>query len=45
MPHHGGKNTIDDQILNKINPKQAIISVGENYYGHPNIDIINLLDR
>jgi beta-lactamase superfamily II metal-dependent hydrolase len=19
--------------------------VGENYYGHPNIDIINLLDR
>ncbi len=45
VPHHGGKNTIDDQILNKINPKQAIISVGENYYGHPNIDIINLLDR
>lgn len=45
IPHHGGKNTINESILEKLNPQQAIISVGENYYGHPNQDIIGLLNN
>jgi beta-lactamase superfamily II metal-dependent hydrolase len=28
-----------------LNPKQAIISVGENYYGHPNQATIGLLNN
>ncbi len=45
VPHHGGKNTIDESILKMLNPKQAIISVGENYYGHPNQATIGLLNN
>jgi competence protein ComEC len=44
VPHHGGKNTINSGILSKLNVKKAIISVGDNNYGHPNGDILSLLN-
>jgi len=44
VPHHGGKNTINADILALLNVKQAIISVGSNNYGHPNGDIIKMLE-
>lgn len=44
-PHHGGKNTINESILKILNPKQAIISVGENYYGHPNQEMLSLFNN
>lgn len=44
-PHHGGKNTINESILKILKPKQAIISVGENYYGHPHQETIDLLNN
>jgi competence protein ComEC len=44
VPHHGGKNTINSDILSKLNVKKAVISVGDNNYGHPNGDILNLLN-
>jgi competence protein ComEC len=45
VPHHGGKNTIDSDILSKLNAKTAVISVGTNNYGHPNGDIIKMLEQ
>ena len=36
VPHHGGKAGKYKHILNKkIIPNKAIISVGQNHYGHP----------
>lgn len=44
VPHHGGKNTVDSSILSKLGVKKAIVSVGDNNYGHPNGDILSLLN-
>ncbi len=44
VPHHGAKNTINSKILGLLKAKEAIISVGANNYGHPNSDIIKMLE-
>ncbi|MBR5662745.1 MAG: hypothetical protein IKX00_03710 [Bacilli bacterium] len=42
--HHGSKTSSSDSLINKVNPKYSIISVGKNNgYGHPNIEVLNLL--
>lgn len=33
--HHGAKNVTDETMLRTINPKIAIISTGQNRFGHP----------
>lgn len=43
-PHHGGKHTINPNILSLLKAEEAIISVGSNNYGHPNSDVINMLE-
>lgn len=44
VAHHGSKTSSIDEILNKINPKIALIGVGvNNNFGHPNKDVINRL--
>lgn len=36
VPHHGSKTGLDEEFLNQVNPKLAVISVGKNNkYGHP----------
>jgi len=45
VPHHGGKNTINNDILKILNVKQAVISVGDNNYGHPNEGILEILNK
>jgi competence protein ComEC len=36
VPHHGSADSANGQFLNKVSPKAAVISVGENNsYGHP----------
>ena len=35
MAHHGSKNSTSDDFLMKIKPQLAVISVGENRFGHP----------
>ena len=45
VPHHGGKNTINNDILKILNVKRAIISVGDNNYGHPNAGILEILNK
>lgn len=43
--HHGAKNVINKQFLDKINPDVAIISTGLNTYGHPNGVTLDILQR
>lgn len=42
--HHGSDSSTTDEFLNKVNPKFAVISVGEgNSYGHPKQSVLNKL--
>lgn len=44
--HHGSRTSTSEQFLAIVNPEYAIISAGENnQYGHPNIEVINLLEQ
>ncbi|MEN9921494.1 MAG: hypothetical protein RLZZ517_472 [Candidatus Parcubacteria bacterium] len=43
VAHHGSKYSSDQSFLQKIKPKYALISVGENKYGHPAPDVITRL--
>ena len=43
VPHHGSRFGLTSQLIKKINPKLAIISVGINKYGHPHKDTIEIL--
>lgn len=44
LGHHGAKNSIDKYMIDTIKPDIAIVSTGYNTYGHPNRDILELLD-
>ncbi len=42
--HHGSKNSTSNEFLQKVLPKQTIISCGQNNrYGHPHKETINRL--
>lgn len=43
--HHGAKNVVNKEFLDKINPDIAIISTGINNYGHPNGVTLSLLEQ
>lgn len=43
VPHHGSKYGLDEEILSRIKPKIAVISVGKNSYGHPSREVIKIL--
>ncbi|OGH37848.1 MAG: hypothetical protein A3B44_01245 [Candidatus Levybacteria bacterium RIFCSPLOWO2_01_FULL_38_21] len=46
VPHHGSKTGLNSEILNKLKPSYAIISVGKNNkYGHPNAFTLDLLNK
>jgi len=45
VPHHGSKNNITSGLLRFSSPEVAVISVGENSYGHPNKEVLDLLDK
>lgn len=45
VSHHGAKNSLSEELLNKVNPKYAVISVGYNSYGHPDASTLMLLDN
>lgn len=45
VPHHGSKTGLNPEILQKLQPKLAVISVGKNNrYGHPAQSIIKILE-
>lgn len=41
VPHHGSKGSSTEAFLAKAKPEYAIVSVGENSYGHPTADALN----
>ena len=43
--HHGSKTSSGRELIDEINPKYSIISVGKNNrYGHPNREVLNNLE-
>lgn len=43
VPHHGSKTGMLAEFLDSTHPQLAVISVGENSYGHPAKEAIELL--
>lgn len=41
--HHGSKNSTTYPFLREVMPKYAVISVGDNNYGHPTEDVLSRL--
>jgi competence protein ComEC len=44
VAHHGSQNSTSETFLAAVMPQDAIISVGENGYGHPAVETISRLD-
>lgn len=45
IPHHGSKNGLTEKLLEAVNPKIAVISVGaKNRYGHPHKEVLEMLE-
>lgn len=43
VPHHGSRDAITAELLERIKPKVAVISVGKNSFGHPTSEVLDLL--
>lgn len=43
--HHGSKYSTSAQFLEKVSPRDAVISVGKNSYGHPTMEILERLKK
>lgn len=43
VSHHGSGSSSSLSFLNNIQPETAVISVGQNQYGHPRQSVINNL--
>lgn len=41
--HHGSNTSTSEKFVKKVDPLEAIISVGRNYYGHPHEDVLYVL--
>lgn len=45
VPHHGGEDALSSELLEKVNPSLAIISVGAgNRHGHPSERVLKSLE-
>lgn len=42
--HHGSKYSTDPAVLDSLRPSTAVISVGNNTYGHPTQDVLERLE-
>ncbi|SFS69842.1 DNA internalization-related competence protein ComEC/Rec2 [Marininema halotolerans] len=46
VAHHGSKTSTEQELLNKLHPREAVISVGKNNrYGHPSPVVIKRLQQ
>ena len=45
VPHQGAKDSFHRRFLERLSPELAVVSVGDNAYGHPHHDVISYLER
>ena len=45
VPHHGAAKGLNQEIIEHLNPQVSILSVGENFFGHPSNYTLHLLSR
>lgn len=45
VAHHGSKNSTSEEFLQLVTPDTAVISVGENSYGHPAEEVLQRLEQ
>ena len=45
IPHHGSTTGLDARVLRDLSPQLAVISVGENNYGHPTKKVLDMLTQ
>lgn len=46
VPHHGSRNGLTRDFLNKTNPRMAAISCGlNNQHGHPHKEVVSMLEE
>ncbi|MBR5329775.1 MAG: DNA internalization-related competence protein ComEC/Rec2 [Firmicutes bacterium] len=45
IPHHGSKNSYDEDFYHAVDPDAVVISVGKNSYGHPDDKVIAYFER
>ncbi|MBI4084694.1 MAG: MBL fold metallo-hydrolase [Candidatus Levybacteria bacterium] len=43
IPHHGSATGLTPKIVQQLDPKLAVVSVGKNHYGHPSPKTIEIL--
>lgn len=43
VAHHGSQTGTTDEFLEEVNPAIAVVSVGENFFNLPNIDVMRRL--
>lgn len=43
--HHGSRGATSEALLERLKPKLAVISVGQNRYGHPSPEALGRLER
>jgi competence protein ComEC len=44
VAHHGSDTSTTPQFLAVVNPRIIVISVGENRYGHPSVEVMKRLE-
>jgi len=44
VSHHGSRYSTSDVFLDQLTPREAVISVGKNSYGHPSPDVLHRLE-
>lgn len=45
IPHHGSKNSYDEEFYHAVDPDAVVISVGKNSYGHPDDRVVSYFER
>jgi competence protein ComEC len=45
LPHHGSRDGVDGELLDRLRPRLAVVSVGPNRFGHPAAEMMALLDE